>query len=134
MSGINFERLDAAITYAHDRPDEFDMDMWYQRGPDCGTTACIAGIAVALEGGWEPIWVVTGDDDVEEDGGEEDAYDVHRDGQQIGVGHLAASLLGLDFNRRSLMFHVEDLNAVIEIRNQWARETGIPERAWGEQK
>jgi hypothetical protein len=127
VSGINFEALDATITYAVEHPDEFDMSTWYLRRPGCGTTACLAGTVVALEGGWTPVWRRCGVN--------EEAYYVKRQGEpQQRVSDVAADLLGFDAEYDRTIFHAgTGINEVIEIRNEWARAAGIPERTWGEQ-
>lgn len=118
---INFERLDAAITYAAEHPNEFDMSMWYLDGPCCGTTACLAGTVVAQEGGWKPVWRRYGD--------VREAYVVSRGAETAQVWRLAADLLGLEYGQTEI-FHVADLSGVIGIRNRWARAVGVPERTW----
>lgn len=121
---IDFERLDAAITYAVEHPAEFDMSMWFVQtgcGTGCGTTACLAGTVVALEGGWTPIWSAVG--------GDREAYNVRRGDELRKVADLGAELLGLT-QAQEYIFFAEDLDEVIATRNEWAAATGIPARTW----
>jgi len=120
MTTINFERLDAAITHGYEHPEEFDMDAWFRRMP-CGTTACLAG-TVVRQAGWEPS---------EFDDETGTTYLAGKDGHKRSVRYVAAELLGLAHDQVSAMFYVADLAAVIDVRNEWAREADIPERAWG---
>lgn len=117
---INFERLDAAITYAADHPDEFYMGEWYRRGPLCTTTACLAGTA-AMQAGWQPVF-----DDVLSP---ITTSVVTRDGRTEHIEHVAAELLGLDEDDCTI-FIASNLADVIRTRNRWARQAGIPERSW----
>jgi hypothetical protein len=118
---IDFERLDAAITYAVEHPAEFDMSMWFAQSTGCGTTACLAGTAVALEGGWTPIWSRTY--------GDLEAYEVRRGDECRNVADLAVELLGLNSDQERI-FYCEGLDIIIEARNEWAAEAGVPERTW----
>lgn len=126
---INFERLDAAITHGFEHPEEFNMGTWYSK-TDCGTTACLAGTA-AVQAGWVPVWS-TGDC------GMSDAIEVRdpETGEMRAVQDLAAELLGLWTDGagegETFIFFAGDLDEVIRVRNRWAREAGVPERAWGE--
>lgn len=119
---INFERLDAAITHGFEHPEEFNMDSWFERTP-CGTTGCLAGTAVQ-QAGWTPRF----------GGGFGSTEAVYKGGQQRSVRYLAAELLALDGDQASLIFYQPHIEAVIALRNRWAREAGVPERAWGEQR
>jgi hypothetical protein len=119
MSGINFERLDDAITYGFEHPDEFEMRSWFERWK-CGTTACLAGTA-ALQDGWRPVFKsdFTATSTVE------------RGGRSEHVEHVAAALLGLADDQCDI-FGSDNLDEVIDIRNRWAVEAGVPERTWGD--
>lgn len=118
---INFERLDAAITYAAEHPAEFAMEFWFERTPGCGTTACLAGTA-ATQAGWQPVF---------EEDDEADLADTVRlgDREQL-VESVATELLGLSWRQGLRMFSASDLDHVIRIRNEWAAEAGVPERTW----
>lgn len=120
---VDFERLDAAITYAVEHPEQIDMGAWFERS-SCGTTACLAG-TVALQAGWSPIFVdVIGDVDVT-DG------DVVKDGERRYVKHVAAEILGLDPSQTDDLFiHAGDVKFVIEYRNKFAAAAGVPQRTW----
>lgn len=115
---INFERLDAAITYGFEHPDEFNMDSWLRR-TSCGTTGCLAGTAVR-QAGWVPRHF-------DERGM---ANSVTRGDQERLVVTLAAELLGLNLAQVEEIFYASDLTVVIKVRNQWARRAGVPERNW----
>lgn len=119
---IDFERLDAAITYAVEHPDEFDMSMWFAKTTGCGTTACLAGTVVALEGGWTPVWAALGLD--------LEAHNVRRGHEIRKVVDLALELLGLEGDEQENIFYSEDLTEVIARRNEWAAKAGIPARTW----
>lgn len=45
----NFPKLNACVAYARAHPEEADLTAWARRTP-CGTTMCLAGIAVFLAG------------------------------------------------------------------------------------
>lgn len=129
MSGINFARLDAAITNAAEHPDEFNMGTWFSK-TDCGTTACLAGTA-AVQAGWLPVWAPG-------DCGMSDAVEVCNPdtGEKHGVQEVGAELLGLHLEEGSVedesyIFYALNLAHVIDIRNEWARDAGVAERTWG---
>ena len=48
-------RLDAALAWIDEHPEQHDQDMWIKREPGCGTTACPAGTMAQLAGG-VPVW------------------------------------------------------------------------------
>ena len=131
---INFERLDAAITYAAAHPAKFDMYTWFKQ-TRCGTTACLAGTAL-LQAGYEPRFTASGRaEDLElfdEDGDPYAITAVWLDGVAYPVSETAAELLGLTDDQADDIFNLADLDEVIEMRNAWAAESGVPERSWGE--
>lgn len=120
---INFERLDATITYAVEHPERFDFGSWFEK-TSCGTTACIAGTAAWLAG-WEPVF------DGEVVALAALAEDVVKDGERRYTYDLAAELLGLtDDQANELFVGAGGLRTAIKIRNEWAAEAGVPERTW----
>lgn len=121
---INFERLDAAITYAVEHPEEFDMGDWFKR-TDCGTTACLAG-TVAIQAGWSPAEFCADDGT---------AF-AQRNGIRKAVPAVARGLLGLVGPDRlgDYIFFLRDLAEVIDVRNRWARDAGVAERSWAVQE
>lgn len=124
MTTIDFGRLDAAITYAHEHPKQFNMNTWLASW-ECGTTACLAG-TVALQAGWTPVWELNGGPS---DGAT--AVEVTKGSDCRFVGEVAEELLGFDEQAESDFFYAEDLDEVIRLRNEYAAEAGIPERTWG---
>jgi hypothetical protein len=138
---INFERLDTAITYAAEHPAEFDMWDWFKE-TSCGTVACLAGTAL-IQAGYEPRFSASGriklttvvrtyvDGTYEAGTYEAEAAAVWREGVAYPVAETAAELLGLDEDQADEVFNVGDLGQVIEVRNRWAAERGVPERTWG---
>lgn len=133
---INFERLDAAITYAAAHPAEFDMWDWFKE-TSCGTVACLAGTAL-IQAGYEPRFSASGRIKLTTvvrtyfDGTyEAEAAAVWREGVAYPVAETAAELLGLTEEQADEIFNACDLVEVIEVRNRWAAERGIPERTWG---
>ena len=115
----NFEKLDAAITYGVQHPEEFDMSEWL-RISACGTTACLAGTAALLEG-WKPTleagewgtWAIVED----------------REGNARDVDDVAMEILGLTPGQYPV-FLAGDIDEVIKMRNAWAEKEGVPERQW----
>jgi len=134
LAVIDFERLDAAITYASEHPAEFDMYTWFKQ-TRCGTTACLAGTAL-LQAGYEPRFTASGRaEDVDLLDADGDPYSITaawRDGVAYPVSETAAELLGLTVDQADEIFNLADLDEVIEMRNHWAAEAGVPERIWGE--
>lgn len=116
----NFERLDAAITYAYENPDEFDMGDWFAY-TSCGTTACIAGTAVQ-QAGWRPARTVR----------QTGTTYAKRDGIQRPVIDVATELFDLT-NDQQMVFFASGITKVIQYRNRWAHAEGVPERSWGGQ-
>lgn len=51
---MNIEKLDAAIAWIEEHPEEHDQASYFARTA-CGTTACLAGVVVMLDG-WVPEW------------------------------------------------------------------------------
>ncbi len=117
MSVINFERLDAAITWGFEHPDEFYMGSWYERTA-CGTTACLAGTAAA-QAGWEPKFNAVGI-----------AEYVVRDGVVRAVWAVAREYLGLTEDQASVMFFATNIHGVLAERNRLAVAAGVPWRYW----
>jgi hypothetical protein len=116
---INFERLDAAITYAAEHPAEFDMDSWFAH-TDCGTTACLAG-TVALQAGWKPVFYGDGFT----------TTSIVKLGERTSFASAVSNeILGLDDVEHGHIYGADDLADVIRIRNAWAVEAGVPERTW----
>jgi hypothetical protein len=117
---IDFERLDAAITFAAQRPAEFEMRTWFNI-TDCGTTACLAG-TVAIQAGWQPVFDPSAVFEF-----------VERDGRTRPVWRVADELLGIgpdDGTDNTDIYGAYDLAEVIDIRNRWARMAGLSERTW----
>lgn len=121
---IDFERLDAAITYAVEHPNEFDMGSFFRRR-GCGTTACLAGTA-AIQAGWKPVWSSDADD-----WPREETWAVTIDGEsEKETFDVAADLLGFDDDIAEAFFFAPDLATVIAMRNERAVAAGIPARTW----
>lgn len=118
-TNIDFLRLDAAITYIVEHPDEYDFGTYYEKTA-CGTTCCLAG-GIAARDGWAPVWY----------DGEDNTSDVVKDGVKRYTKHVAAELLGLTEGEASRLFVLSGgLPGIIWVRNTWAREAGLPERTW----
>lgn len=79
-------RLDAALAWIDQHPEQHDQEAWIQRVPGCGTTACLAGTMAQLAGG-VPVWS-SSDDTVS------GAVNLP-DGTQRIVSEFAAELLGV---------------------------------------
>ena len=118
----DFERLDEAITYAAEHPNEFDMNSWFNVKP-CGTTACLAGTAAMLAG-WKPA--LDGSDYFP---GEWDSVVKPGMTEPQQAEDVAMSIF--DFTEvQSSIFYLPDLWSVIQRRNEWAVKEGHPERQW----
>lgn len=132
MSPIDFEVLDAAISYATAHPDELDMNFWFRRD-SCGTTACLAG-TIAVQAGYRPVW--PGCETVWHDG--TTFYIATHvqlpDGPKDAVWNVAGWLLGLDPDVDGVLldelFTVAGIDDVIQIRNRLARRAGVAQRTW----
>jgi hypothetical protein len=48
-------RLDAALAWIDEHPEQHNQDVWIARESGCGTTCCLAGALAQLAGG-SPIW------------------------------------------------------------------------------
>lgn len=128
---IDFERLDAAITYAVEHPERFDFATWFER-KTCGTTACLAG-TVAWQAGWSPIFTDQNENPVPPDDPRVNvtAADVVRDGETKYVFYVARDLLGLDEDQADELFvNAGGIEGVIAARNMFAGDAGLPERTW----
>ena len=122
----NFEKLDAAITYGVEHPEEFDMNDWMVL-KSCGTTACLAGTAAHLNG-WKPTHFRPLDP-----GDPDDsigfAY-VTKGGVEKVIEHVGRDELGLTQAQADDIFYADDIAEVIQIRNAYARAENVPERIW----
>lgn len=112
----NIARLDAAIGYIEEHPEEHDQRWWFFKDPNnCGTTRCLAG-TVAMQDGWKPLYgtmlgeTVAGT--VQKNGHAEDVYDV------------AMTLLNLDEVDADKLFYADDLNAIKRVRDRLVAEVG----------
>lgn len=110
-------RLDAALADIEAHPEKHDQDAWISRwGPDCGTTACIAGRLALLAGG-VPVWNY-------------DAAGVTTlvrlpDGTVRVISVFAAELLGVEGEgeiANSLFYDANTLTELRDVRN-WLAET-----------
>lgn len=119
----NFEQLDAAIDYAVQHPDQFDMSDWFQRDSrsSCGTTACLAG-TVAHINGWRPEPLV-GDEETSEW-----AF-ARKDDRVRPVEVIGAELLDISGEQLNI-FYRSSIRGVIYSRNEWALKAGIPVKTW----
>lgn len=129
---LNFDVLDAAISYAAGHPDEFYMQAWFKRA-DCGTTACLAG-TIAVQAGWEPTGWSLARANGEPPNGETRTSQVVKDGRNDAVSAVAADILGLnpvlDHRIVDSLFHAANLAEVIRLRNRYAADASVPERVW----
>lgn len=122
---VDFERLDAAITFAVEHPERIDMGTWFAR-TDCGTTACLAG-TVALQAGWTPVF----DHETYNLRGLIVTHEVAKGGETQYVKEVAAEVVGLDQVQADDMFlHAGDIRGAIAYRNEFAAAAGLPERTW----
>lgn len=105
-------RLDAALAWIDEHPEQHDQGSWVSRRPDCGTTCCVAGAVVILAGG-VPIW----------DDGDLDAYMVTMpggDGNQV-IESVAMELLGIGFPVvEDLFYHATTLQGLRAVRDRLA--------------
>lgn len=111
-------RLDAALAWIDQHPEQHYQGAWMRHDPECGTTYCLAG-AIAHLAGAEPIWR-------EDDGevGSLDAYQVRTSsGEEQDVDQFAADLLGLDRDGDIvdfLFYGAQDRDDLGEIRDDLA--------------
>lgn len=117
---VHFEPLDKAITWSIEHPGEHSQRHYFRRTA-CGTTACIAG-RVVIQAGYQPDFSVGGDIDIF----------ATRHGVGTGTAHgIAMRLLDLTDDQASQMFiGAQNIVEVIDVRNEWARQAGVPERTW----
>lgn len=105
-------RLDAALAWIDEHPQQHDQDMWFVRNRECGTTMCLAGIVAHLAGA-EPIW----------NSPERDATGtvLTPGGVTIGVSIFAAALLETDADATSQLFYEADDRVDLgEVRDRLA--------------
>lgn len=104
-------RLDAALAWIEEHPEQHHQGMWFMRSPECGTTMCLAGV-VALVAGAEPVW----DDDADATGR---VLPPGRPPQ--GVALYAEELLGTKgMTTISLFYDANDLADLREARDRLA--------------
>lgn len=92
MTKYNVDLMLAVREQITSHPETHDQDSWGRRGPECGTTHCIAGWAAVLSGRsleWN-----------------EGGYANTTEG--VDVGRAAEVLLGLNGNEAWALFHSLD--------------------------
>jgi hypothetical protein len=101
---MNLEKLDEAIAHAEAHPEGHSQAFYFARGFDCGSTACLAGIA-ALLAGWRPVWTDADVWEPEDDSpGGRSTSTVERDGEQQDVYVVAKDILGLTDRQAGNLF------------------------------
>lgn len=106
---IDFERLDAAIDWAVEHPDEFDYAVFFGR-TDCGTTACLT--RASNRPGRR-------------------SCRREKDGDVRYAKDVAAEVVGLDnAQATSLFIGAGGLRGAIDVRNQLAAAARVPGRFW----
>lgn len=107
-------RLDAALAWIDEHPEQHDQDSWIHREPGCGTTACVAGTLAQLGGGI-PVW--RGDES-------ETTAEVRLpDGTVRAVCEFAAELLGVPVEgdvADDLFYGANDRADLGEVRDRLA--------------
>lgn len=104
-------RLDAALAYIEQHPEEHRQQTWAWRTP-CGTAYCLAG-HVAVQAGATFRWNAF----VGADGTQlADAVEVTYEGRLIDVDELAMTLLGVEDEAASDLF--EGGNTLADLRDQ----------------
>lgn len=82
---MNIEKLDEAIAYIEEHPEEHDQSYWFQK-KDCGTAMCLAGTIAWLDG-WRPVWAGHPEDE------DHEASTVERGGVRADVQECARTIL-----------------------------------------
>ncbi len=126
--GINYKRLDEAIDFGLQNPDQFNMDAWIfeKEAGSCGTVACLAGTVVMMNG-WEPAgrhgYI----------GNRKSWSFVSKGPDYAPVGRVAAELLGLDPGDfiESNLFYLDDIYQVITVRNELAMRDDVEPNYFG---
>ena len=104
-------RLDAALAWIDEHPEQHNQDVWIARVPGCGTTCCLAGALTQLAGG-VPIWV-----------GEIASAVRLPDGTERGVESFATTLLGVPLGgdvADDLFYAANDRADLGEVRDRLA--------------
>jgi hypothetical protein len=95
-------RLDAALAWIDEHPEQHDQDMWIQRRPECGTVYCLAGV-ISMQAGAVPLFPATEP--------EETGRVLLPNGQESGVGDHARGLLTIPWDVSSDLFYIAETRA-----------------------
>lgn len=98
-------RLDAALAWIDEHPEQHNQDMWIER-TDCGTTYCLAGVVV-MQAGAVPRWHYAA---------EYSTSDILLpDGRPSSVSTHARKLLEIDYAEGSELFLYAETRAALGV-------------------
>lgn len=100
MTELNTDLFLAIADQIEFYPDSYDQTTWGAKyeGPECGTTCCIAGLAVVLSG--HELWRYAED----RQSGDPMYLVANIDGSERGVADAGQRLLGLDYDEAVYLF------------------------------